>query len=61
MNKRKGKPTAAEKKEATRDGATPIDLIDGNDLAEKLKELKLGIEIELVEKVKIKSEWFKSL
>jgi restriction system protein len=56
-----GSFTREAKKEATRDGATPIDLIDGNDLAEKLKELNLGVEIELVEKVKIKPEWFKSL
>ncbi|SFE08360.1 restriction endonuclease [Spirosoma endophyticum] len=49
------------KREASRDGAPPIDLMDGNDLAEKLKELKLGIEIELVEKVFIKSDWFKSI
>ena len=49
------------KKEASRDGAPPIDLMDGNDLAENLKELKLGIEVELVEKVHIKSDWFKTL
>lgn len=49
------------KREAARDGAPPIDLMDGNDLAEKLKELKLGIEIEFVEKVVIKNDWFKSL
>lgn len=49
------------KREASRDGAPPIDLMDGNDLAEKLKELKLGIDIELVEKVTIKNEWYKSL
>lgn len=49
------------KREASRDGAPPIDLMDGNDLAEKLKELKLGIDIELVEKVTIKTEWYKSL
>jgi restriction system protein len=49
------------KKEASRDGAPPIDLVDGNDLAEKLKELKLGVEIELIEKVNIKADWYKSL
>jgi restriction system protein len=49
------------KKEAQRDGATPIDLIDGLDLTEKLKELKLGVEIELVEQVNIKPGWFSSL
>jgi restriction system protein len=35
--------------------------MDGNDLAEKLKELGLGIEVEKVEKVIIKREWFKTL
>ncbi len=49
------------KKEATRDGASPIDLIDGIDLTEKLKELHLGVEIELIEKITIKKDWFKSL
>lgn len=53
--------TREAKREAQRDGAPPIDLMDGNDLAEKLKELRLGIDIELVEKVNIKKEWFKTL
>jgi restriction system protein len=53
-----GSFTREAKKEANRDGAPPIDLIDGNEFAEKLKELKLGVEIELVEKVKIKKDWF---
>ena len=53
--------TREAKREASRDGAPPIDLMDGNDLAEKLKELRLGINVELVEKVDIKKEWFKSL
>jgi restriction system protein len=47
-------------KEATRDGAPPIDLIDGELLCEKLKELKLGIEIEMVENIKINTDWFAS-
>ncbi len=45
-------------KEATRDGAPPIDLIDGELLCEKLKEFSLGTETELIERVKIKKEWF---
>ena len=53
--------TREAKKDAQRDGAPPIDLMDGNDLAEKLKELGLGVEIELVEKVNIKRDWFKAL
>lgn len=53
-----GRFTLEAKKEAQRDGAIPIDLIDGEELAEKLKELRLGIDIELVEKVSINSSWF---
>lgn len=48
-------------KEATRDGATPIDLIDGNELAKHLKKLGLGVEVEIVEKVIINEEWFKNI
>ena len=39
-------------KEATRDGAPPIDLMDGDSLAEKLRELRLGVAVELIEKSK---------
>lgn len=48
-------------KEATRDGASPIDLIDGDQLIEKLKELRLGIAIETVENVTVDASWFKSI
>jgi restriction system protein len=48
-------------KEATRDGAPPIDLIDGELLCEKLKELKLGITTQLIEQVEVKTEWFDKL
>jgi len=50
--------TREAKKEAQRDGAPPIDLIDGNDFVSKLKELNLGINIEFVEKVNVNKEWF---
>lgn len=53
--------TPAAVKEATRDGAPPIDLVDGDDLAEKLKELGLGIERHMVERVTVDEKWFKSL
>ncbi len=53
-----GNFTREARKEANRDGAPPIDLIDGNDFAEKLKELELGVEIEFIEKIKIKGDWF---
>ncbi|RYU92303.1 restriction endonuclease [Mucilaginibacter terrigena] len=48
-------------KEATRDGAPPIDLIDGELLCDKLKELKLGVETKLIEVVEIKNDWFTNL
>lgn len=48
-------------KEATRDGAPPIDLINGEMLCDKLKELKLGVETKLTETVHIKNDWFNSL
>ncbi len=55
-----GSFTREAKKEAQRAGAPPIDLVDGNDFTEKLKELKLGIEIELVEQITIKKSWFQN-
>jgi len=45
-------------REANRDGAPAIDLMDGEKLAEKLKELKLGIEVELREHININEKWF---
>jgi hypothetical protein len=48
-------------KEATRDGAPPIDLVDGDELAEKLKELSLGVTTELVPRVVVNPEWFEGL
>ncbi|WP_047539928.1 restriction endonuclease [Methylotenera versatilis] len=53
--------TAAALKEATRDGAPPIDLVDGDELADKLRELELGMKIELVEKITIDESWFESI
>ncbi len=48
-------------KEATRDGAPPIDLVDGDQLATKLKELGLGIKKEMVEKISVDEQWFKTV
>lgn len=53
--------TREARKEATRDGAPPIDLIDGALLVEKLKELSLGVETRLVEAVTIKRDWFEAI
>jgi restriction system protein len=49
------------RREARRDGAPPIDLVDRERLLDKLKELGLGVEVELVESVSLKPEWFESL
>ncbi len=53
--------TSAAVKEATRDGAPLIDLVDGEQLADKLKELQLGLKTEMIEKVTIDKEWFTNL
>jgi restriction system protein len=45
-------------KEATRDGAPPIDLIDGEQLVQRLKELGLGVKIEMVESIEVDINWF---
>lgn len=56
-----GRFTKAAIEEANRDGVAPIDLVDGDQLADKLKELSLGIKTELVEKVSVEPDWFLSL
>jgi Restriction endonuclease len=53
--------TPAAVKEATRDGAPPIDLVDGLMLADKLKDFGLGIKREQVERVIVDELWFQNL
>lgn len=48
-------------KEATRDGAPPIDLIDGEQLIQRLKDLELGIKVKTVELVEVDVGWFENL
>jgi len=45
-------------KEATRDGAPPIDLIDGEQLVQRLKELSLGVKITMIESIEVDEDWF---
>jgi restriction system protein len=47
--------------EATRDGAPPIDLVDGEQLIDKLKELKLGVTVRTIEQPIILPEFFKEI
>ncbi len=53
-----GSFTSEARKEANRDGAPAIDLIDGEELCDLLKNLKLGLTTEVVEKVTVQTEWF---
>ncbi len=53
--------TKDAEREAVRDGAPAIDLIDGIDLCILLKDLGLGVSTETVEVVKPKPEFFTSL
>lgn len=55
--------TRNAKEEAKRAGAIPIDLVDGGELAEKLKELELGVSTEIVEKekVNVEEDWFRNI
>jgi restriction system protein len=47
--------------EATRDGAPPIDLIDGEQLIDKLRDLNLGVVTKQVEVVEVNTEWFSAI
>lgn len=49
------------KREATRDGAPAIDLIDGDLLCDLLKRLRLGVAVEMVERTVIDESWFANL
>ncbi|MGB3535691.1 MAG: restriction endonuclease [Microcoleaceae cyanobacterium] len=53
--------TRAAQQEATRDGAPVLDLIDGEQLCQILKDLQLGIETKTIEVVEIKQSWFHQL
>jgi len=50
--------TAAAKAEASRDGATLIDLIDGDRLCELLLRYELGVSVRVVEEVNVAPEFF---
>ncbi|MDQ1060774.1 restriction system protein [Arthrobacter globiformis] len=52
--------TAEAKNEATRDGAPPVDLIDGSRLCGLLKEYELGVKVttHIVEDIRVDEEFF---
>ncbi|MEQ1883394.1 MAG: restriction endonuclease, partial [Burkholderiales bacterium] len=49
------------RKEATRDGAPAIDLVDGETLCGLLKERKLGISVQTVERVELDEAFFRAI
>lgn len=53
--------TSQASDEATRDGAIAIDLIDGDRLCDLLKENRLGVTTEQIERIHIDPNWFASL
>ena len=52
--------TQEARREATRDGAPPIDLIDGELLIDKLKELSFGVTVIPREDVEVDKAWWQS-
>ncbi len=58
-----GSFTTDAKAEATRDGATPIDLIDGDRLCDLMAEYRLGVQIETrtIEDIHIDESFFGSI
>ena len=53
--------TPEARREATRDGAFPIELIDGAQLCELLKKHQLGVTTQTVERVTIDASWLNSI
>ena len=55
--------TREARSEAQRDGARPIDLVDGEELVEKLKQLRIGVDVQqkVIEEVVIREDYFKTL
>jgi len=53
--------TAEARREATRDGAPAIDLIDGETLCHLLKERRLGVKVHMVEEIELDENFFNSI
>ena len=58
----KGSFTRDARQEALRDGAPPLDLIDGDDLVKMLKTFRLGVTVreKIVEEVSVDKRWFET-
>lgn len=57
-----GSFTRDARQEALRDGAPPLDLVDGDDLVKMLKTFRLGITVRehVVEEIQVDKRWFET-
>lgn len=53
-----GSFTSGAREEASRDGAPPVELVDGDDLCDLLKEYELGVRTRQVEAVDVETGFF---
>ena len=53
--------TADAQREAVRDGAPAIDLVDGETLCDLLKTLRLGVEVRNVEVIDVHPDWLSAI
>ncbi len=56
-----GNFTAGARREATRDGAPAIDLVDGDALCDLLKTSKIGVSVTFIEKVVVDQAAFATI
>lgn len=56
-----GNFTSQASDEATRDGATAVDLIDGERLCDLLKGNGLGVKTRMIESIEIDAAWFEAI
>ena len=56
-----GAPTKEAQREAVRDGAPAIGLIDGSELCTLLKDLGLGVSTKTVQEITPEPEFFEAL
>ncbi len=56
-----GSFTTEARREATRDGAPPIELIDGPELCELLRRHGLGVRVRTVEVIEPDGDWFRQI
>ena len=56
-----GRYTAEARRESSRDGVPEIDLVDGEALTLLLKDLRMGIETEMIEKISVQRDYFSNI